>query len=229
VRAALRAAQLVSAPSPEERVEDNRMHQLGLLEVSRGRARPGAAAPQTGEDHRDRTAPIRRRPVRARRAGPEVPIPVDRRESADLLVQLNDRPEQQLRGRLEHGPRRSRPSTRRRHQAGSRRPRPPPSVRPTAPSRRHGFGGAQQAAAGVGAVRPAGRGEPGEPNRRARRGHRPAARGACCVAAHRACRRSPGPKEDRPGRAELDHRAKNHVGKLWERRSSRLTNERYRW
>jgi hypothetical protein len=179
------------------------MHNSGCSRCTRGRARPGAAAPQAGEDHRDRrrrSGDVRQ--LRARRAGPEVPIPVADAEWTDLLVQLNDRPGQQLRGRLEHGPggRDHRPAGAPRlallgpalHQASALPP----------PSRRHRFGGAQQAAAGVGAARPAGRGEPGEPNRRAR-WRIPLLLGVHAAWPHRAYRRSPVRRSTAPAMPNL--------------------------
>jgi hypothetical protein len=106
VRAALRAAQLVIPPSPDERIEDDLMHQLGLLAGVHGVAL--GQVPQHLRLARI-TAIIGADP--ATPGSYKLDVPALKSQSpwpdaawADLFVQLNDRPGQELRGRLEHAP-----------------------------------------------------------------------------------------------------------------------------
>jgi hypothetical protein len=106
VRAVLRAAQLVLAPTPEERVEADLVRHLGLLRAVHHVALPsialsGALPEITAIVDGDAAQPGRYvldvPALRSQSPWPDAPW-------ADLIVQLRNRPGQELRGRLEHAP-----------------------------------------------------------------------------------------------------------------------------
>jgi hypothetical protein len=106
VRAVLRAAQLVLAPASDDRIATDLVRQLGALTGLHGVALP---AVQPSEMLREITAIVGRDPaapghyvldVSALRVRVDLPAGAP----ADVIVQLKDRPGQELRGRLEHAP-----------------------------------------------------------------------------------------------------------------------------
>ena len=106
VRAVLRAAQLVIAPATEERVEDDLVYQLGQL------AGVHQVALSLVPNHLRLsriTVLIPADPAAPGRYVLDLPAIAAANPSADaasinLIVQIPDRPGQELRGRLEHAP-----------------------------------------------------------------------------------------------------------------------------
>jgi hypothetical protein len=105
-RAALRAAQLVTSPQPDERVVADLTRQLGVLSELHGKSLPNVAL---ADSLPEITVIVDRLPGVSK--GYELDLPALRLRQpfqsathADLVVRFRDRPGQDLRGRLEDTP-----------------------------------------------------------------------------------------------------------------------------